>query len=47
MDETATAGEAGGGMPTSGAGRSDQMDTAGLSLKLDSGDMGSYVCALL
>uniref|UniRef100_A0AAZ3QKZ7 PIPK domain-containing protein n=2 Tax=Oncorhynchus tshawytscha TaxID=74940 RepID=A0AAZ3QKZ7_ONCTS len=39
MDETAPAGEAGGGMPTSEAGRSDQMDTAGLSLKLHSGDM--------
>ncbi|XP_052320157.1 phosphatidylinositol 4-phosphate 5-kinase type-1 gamma-like isoform X3 [Oncorhynchus keta] len=39
MDETAPAGEAGGGMPTSGAGRSDKMDTAGLSLKLHSGDM--------
>ncbi|CAB1317308.1 unnamed protein product, partial [Coregonus sp. 'balchen'] len=39
MDETAAAREAGGSMHTSGAGRSDQVDTAGLSLKLDSGDM--------
>ncbi|KAL0966372.1 hypothetical protein UPYG_G00294480 [Umbra pygmaea] len=39
MDETATAVEAGEGMLNSGAWRSDQMDSAGLSLRLESGDM--------
>ncbi|XP_041698861.1 phosphatidylinositol 4-phosphate 5-kinase type-1 gamma isoform X1 [Coregonus clupeaformis] len=39
MDETATSGEAGGGMPTSGAERSDQIDMVGFSLKLSSADM--------
>jgi hypothetical protein len=44
MDEIATSGEAGGSMPTSGAERSDQIDTVGFLLKLSSADMGSYAC---
>ncbi|KAJ8011720.1 hypothetical protein DPEC_G00061170 [Dallia pectoralis] len=39
MDETATVVEAGGGMSTSVAWRSDQIDSTGLSLRLESGEM--------
>uniref|UniRef100_A0A3P8XJV1 PIPK domain-containing protein n=1 Tax=Esox lucius TaxID=8010 RepID=A0A3P8XJV1_ESOLU len=39
MDETATAVEAGGGMSTTVAWRSDQMDSAALSLRLESEEM--------